>query len=93
MARTALGAMGAASTTSRGPTANARRYVGSASVTAKRWARRPSPRSAADTSAVLVMARSSRDVTTVMSKGVLKRGSSKQGNARRADSASNCVNA
>jgi hypothetical protein len=83
--------MGAASTTSNGPTAKAIRYVGSGGVAANATRVEP-PSDVVFAAAPLEMATFPLGTTRVTSNGVLKEGSSKHGKARRASTGSNWVN-
>lgn len=62
-------------------------------VGAKRTRRRPPAAAALACSGAFEIATSPAGTVSVTSNGVLNRGSSKHGNARRASTASNCVDA
>src|SRR6266513_4018374 len=79
------------STNCHGPTANATKYVGNGRVSPKRTVLSPSPPGTSLSIGVFDNATKSRGTRKVSRHGTLKPGSSKHGNARLADTASNCV--
>lgn len=81
-----------ASSTSNGPTAKAIRYLGSGFVSANRTVFHPSAPAFSSSTGVFETAMSEACTRSVSCHGTLNPGSSKQGNARRANMLSNCVN-